>query len=444
MKKFVKAMVASTILKLFTTLKMSIVTSLLFMIIMTLATSKTYAANMLYKMNFGSDTVLYSPQIAYSTAGWQNIAGTSPSGQVGPISVWGATRSGFDMIADAPVTTSTLGNYMTNQIQQVVGPNGQMVKALFQNVKISTAAPPTWGPSQDAFMIYRGSVDSGDKTDTGDVYYTYWFKFQSDLRSQLGGGDGRNWRVMSEWKTGGLNNTWKGDYRIITHVVLDGSGRLYWNTQGDNNANGISARQTFWQVQNFNVPVPAGEWFKYEVFWHRSSGSDGRYWAAVNGQTIVDHWGPNKGVYNLPINRIMLANNYSGGKTPCQQWVTGLEIWNGFPCGVGASCYGKTGTTTPTPTPAPTTGAVLTAPSGLVATPVSSTSVKLTWNVSQSSAGGVTYWIYRNGVNIAKSTVPSFTDTKAVSGATYGYNLNAHDSAGKVSTPSNYVTVKVP
>lgn len=402
------------------------------------------AANMLYKMDFGADTILYPPYIAYSTAGWQDIAGTDPSGKFGPINVWGATKSGFDMIADVPVTASTLGNYVTTQIQQIAGPDGKTIPALFQNVKQSNAG--SGGHTQNAFMIYRGKVDSGDKTDTGDAYYSYWFKFQPDLNTQLNAGSG-SWRVMSEWKTGGMNNTWKGDYRILTSVIRDGSGRLYWNTQGDNNANYFTSVQRFWTVTNNTVPVPVGQWFKYEVFWHRSNGSDGRYWAAVNGQPIVDHWGPNMGVYNLPINRIMLTNNYSGGKTPSQQWLTGLEIWNGFPCGVGVSCYGKpteVPAPTPTPAPAPSDTTAPSAPSGLSAIASSATKVNLTWNASTDNVGVAGYRIYRDGVRIGTSTTPSYTDSTAVPGATYNYNLNAYDSAGNVSTPSNLITVRVP
>lgn len=37
------------------------------------------------------------------------------------------------------------------------------------------------------------------------------------------------------------------------------------------------------------------------------------------------------GACNLPVSRIMLSNDYSGGRSPAQQWITGLEIWDGFP-----------------------------------------------------------------------------------------------------------------
>ena len=110
-----------------------------------------------------------------------------------------------------------------------------------------------------------------------------------------------HWRVQFEFKTGGDGGgNLNGDYRIITNMMKGADGTLYW---------------------------------------HRSSGSDGRFWSAVNGQVAVDHHGPNMGVYGLPITRIMITNPYSGGHAPVESHMTGLEIWNGFPCGVGLSRY---------------------------------------------------------------------------------------------------------
>jgi hypothetical protein len=394
--------------------------------------AEAHAATKLYATDFSPNT-LQAPTIAYSTAGWQDILGTNQAnGNVQPITPFGATASGFDMIADATVSLSTLGNYLTNEIQQVTGPAGNTVYALSQTLKINDAAPPKWGSSQNAFMIQRGTVNNGDMTDTGDVYYTYWFKFQSDLKTQLGGGDGYNWRVMSEWKTGGYNHTYAGDYRIIT-TVIESNGQLLWRTSGDNNANGPDPVVTYWTSDNTVVPVPAGTWFKYEVFWHRSSGSDGRYWAAVNGQVIVDHAGPNMGKYNLPINRIMLANVYSGGTAPMQQWVTGLEIWDGFPCGVGVSCFGTSGDTI-----APSV------PSGLTAIAKSSTQVSLAWTASTDNVGVAGYRIYRNGTQIGTSATTSYTDASVAAGTAYNYTVSAYDGAGNASAASNTATATTP
>jgi hypothetical protein len=70
---------------------------------------------------------------------------------------------------------------------------------------------------------------------------------------------------------------------------------------------------------------------KFEVFWHRSGGNDGRVWMAANGQVIVDRYGPNMGVNNAPINRIMLSTLYSSTAFPIYQWIDDVEMWDGFP-----------------------------------------------------------------------------------------------------------------
>ena len=96
-------------------------------------------------------------------------------------------------------------------------------------------------------------------------------------------------------------------------------------------ANGGLPFKEFWRVSTRNVPVPVGKWFKFEVFWHRSKGSDGRFWAAVNGQKIVDKFGPNYGVNSNPIDRIMFLQLYSGASYPLEQWTDDVQIWSSFP-----------------------------------------------------------------------------------------------------------------
>ena len=91
-------------------------------------------------------------------------------------------------------------------------------------------------------------------------------------------------------------------------VGVKPNGPLYWQIEGDNEANGGLPYQVFWKVENCWHPVPVDEWFKFEVFWHRSHLSEGRVWMAVNGQVIVDCNVRNKGVSNAPINRIMIPN----------------------------------------------------------------------------------------------------------------------------------------
>ena len=300
-----------------------------------------HAANLLFKSNFGSGVSLEPPTKFFAsvrgTGAWQHITGTDKeTGYTWPITAFGVKFSGVQLLTVDPVTPSTIGNYITNEIRSVTGPEGKPINELFQNVKIK--GPIGQGGSQASLLIQRPwTID-----DVNNLYITYWFKYSTDFASRLDSSvSSGNWRTQFEFKTGGYNNTFAGDYRIITNVLKDTSGQLFWRTKGDNQANGPWPRIDFWTEDNRAVPVPVGTWFKFEVYWHRSSGSDGRFWAAVNGEVIVDHHGSNMGDYNLPITRIMVNNAYHGGHAAVESHSTGLEIWDGFPCGVGVSCYIK-------------------------------------------------------------------------------------------------------
>jgi len=114
-------------------------------------------------------------------------------------------------------------------------------------------------------------------------------------------------------------------------VMTYGGGTPYWQVLADNNAGGGAPLVNNWSVQNRAVPVPVGEWFKFEFFLHRSNGADGRVRVAVNGNVIADQMGPNMGAWNLPINRISMPTVYTGSRMPVYQWIDDLEIWSGFP-----------------------------------------------------------------------------------------------------------------
>ncbi len=298
----------------------------------------TYAANLLFKSNFGAGVVLNAPTAFSTYAAWQPLTGTDQeTGYSWPVEALGSDLSAVQLIAVDPITPSSIRNYISNQIRTVTGPEGTAVNELFQNVKIK--APVGAGGSQAPLMIKRPSTIG----DVGELYITYWFKYSADLLSELdstvSAGD---WRIQFEFKTGGYKgNNSEGDYRIAIYVVKGNDGKLFWNTNGDNIANGPLSPVEYWSIENHEVPVPVDKWFKFEVYWNRSSGNDGRVWAAVDGQQIVDHYGPNMGNYNLPITRIMVNNAYSGGYAPVESHSTGLEIWDGFPCGDGVSCFGS-------------------------------------------------------------------------------------------------------
>jgi hypothetical protein len=272
------------------------------------------AAKLLFSSGF-EDGVRLSPP----SGGQQDIVGTDAStGFSWPPSIWGG--GAYFQLLDPGV--------FDNHIASVTGHDGTSTRALYQSVQQNRVGATT----QDPLLI----TPTASLAQQGDLYTSEWIKFQPDLKSQLMPGqmlDGSwgNWRALFEWKTGGQGIAYHGgDYRIILSVAMDNSGNLYWNTRGDNNANGPYPFQKYWTSDNYTVPVSAGQWFRLETFTHRSTGGDGEFWAKVDGQTIVDHIGPNIGVHNDPINRIMLSQVYTGGRTPAYQWVDDVQIWDGI------------------------------------------------------------------------------------------------------------------
>lgn len=295
-------------------------------------------ASLLFKTNFGSGVTL-SPLYSFGTKGaWQDLKGTdSETGYSFPVTgIPNQNFSGIQWITYATTTPDTIGNELGTEIRQVVGPTGTLVNELFTTVK--KKGPLGVGSAQTQFMVRRDHKYG----DINDMYITYWAKHPADLITKLDPTvSSGNWQAQFEFKTGGYLNTGNGDYRIQTTILKNLDGKLYWMSKGDNGANGPFPFTDYWIERNYDIPVPLDKWFKYEVYWHRSAGADGRYWTAVDGQVLFDHKGPNMGDYNLPINRIFFAPAYSGGNTPVESHVTGLEIWNGFPCGTGVSCYKK-------------------------------------------------------------------------------------------------------
>ncbi len=285
-------------------------------------------AGLLFKSGFEGLVVLGQP-LLFGNGAWQDITGLdTETGQAWPPLLWGGASSRLQLVAGDGVAVNalTLGNYMHNALETVSGRKGSTTRALYSHIQQSVGgATENWNSTQDSFQIHPGS--SGQ----GDLYLSYWLKFQPDLVSRMTQ-NGWAGRVVSDWKTG-TGSGGGGDYRVVFSVFGDGANdRLYWHVKGDNVANGGLPEQIFWEQTNMNVPVPVGRWFRVEVFVHRSTGSDGRVWVAVDGQQIFNRTGSNIGVNGLPWNRIMPFLNYSTGQIlPAYQWVDDIELWDRFP-----------------------------------------------------------------------------------------------------------------
>lgn len=302
----------------------------------------------LFWSGFESGTTVATPGNCWSTGCWQDISGTDSSttscgtGSTPPCATWlptlpgwGTIVGGFFLLADNPsgtMTPTTIGNYMFDQILTRQGHKGSDSNVLYSQVTQSgcCGGDRQTGVAQNNLMLMPNTEPSGT---AGDLYLSYWVMYQPDLDKQLTSGSS-NSRVLFEFKTGSAYGNNDGDYRFIVEVATWGctgspAPPFCWLMQTDNNASGNPLPVVYWTVNNSSVPVPVGQWFKFEVFWHRSTGSDGRIWAAVNGNMILNQYGQNKYVYN--INRIYVFSNYGTGAYPLYLWLDDLQIWNGFP-----------------------------------------------------------------------------------------------------------------
>ena len=271
---------------------------------------------------------------------WQRMTGLdSVSGFTLPSTLGGGT-SMFLLDTD-PITANpaTVKDYLFSSFETVAGHTGATTRAVRQQISknlYGTEPMGTQGLQNEFMFLPRDTIN--------DLYVSYWLKLQPDMVEKMtnlpagpGIDRGGTWRGIFALKTGGMTATGSalnnGDYRIEAYVNTYGGGAPYWCLLGDNNAGSGAPAATYWKIENRDIPVPVGQWFKLEIYWHRSAGSDGRVWMGANGKTIADHRGPNMGVSNLPVNRIMAPMLYSGQRMPAYQWFDDLEIWDGFPSG---------------------------------------------------------------------------------------------------------------
>jgi chitodextrinase len=79
-------------------------------------------------------------------------------------------------------------------------------------------------------------------------------------------------------------------------------------------------------------------------------------------------------------------------------------------------------------------------PTGLSASALSASQIKLTWSASSDDVGVAGYKVMRGGVQIGGTNALSFTDTGLSASTTYTYTIAAHDAAGNTSAQSASVS----
>jgi chitodextrinase len=81
-----------------------------------------------------------------------------------------------------------------------------------------------------------------------------------------------------------------------------------------------------------------------------------------------------------------------------------------------------------------------TAPTGLVATAVSSSQIDLAWNPSTDNVGVVGYNVYRDGTIVGTPATTGYADTGLTASTSYTYSVAARDAAGNESPHSSSVS----
>ncbi len=80
-----------------------------------------------------------------------------------------------------------------------------------------------------------------------------------------------------------------------------------------------------------------------------------------------------------------------------------------------------------------------TAPSGLAASNISSTSLVLTWNAATDNVGVTGYNVYKDGTNLGTTSNTNYTVTGLTPSTSYSFYVKAKDAAGNISSASSSV-----
>jgi len=82
-----------------------------------------------------------------------------------------------------------------------------------------------------------------------------------------------------------------------------------------------------------------------------------------------------------------------------------------------------------------------TTPTGLIATAISTSQIDLSWTASTDNTFVDGYRVFRDSIQIATSTVTSYSDIGLIASTSYSYNIQAFDNSFNISTSSATTTV---
>ena len=218
-------------------------------------------------------------------------------------------------------------------------------------------------------------------------------------------------------------------------------GRVQLNT-----INNASGAQKYSDFTNISTTLNQGTTYTITVTptWTGSKYNEGvAVWIDYNGDKDFTDAGelvfskaasttsPVSGTFTVPSGtiggstRMRVSMKYNGIPTSCETFSYGeVEDYTVILSGGG-------GTDTQAPT----------APSNLVASTVTQTSVTLSWNASTDNVGVTGYDVFQGTTNLGGVTGTSANITGLVAATSYSFKVRAHDAAGNNSPYSNIVNV---
>jgi hypothetical protein len=225
-------------------------------------------------------------------------------------------------IAGIPTGLSgTTSDIVEARIETVTGPYGTPTNALRVGVKQQP-------------QVVQAFIESNFLQDTPitDYYARYWARLDPNLAAKAAAAGNQYWRSFWAFKT-------PSDLRMKLEIMNWKAGGPSWVATMDNLGHSASPPATeYWRQDSDQIKVPLDQWFSVEIYLHRSTGSDGRFYFGVNGQQVFNRMGPNYGSLNEPIK--IIAHNIAYGPSnsfPGWQWVDDFEVRNVPPC-AGVPC----------------------------------------------------------------------------------------------------------
>jgi hypothetical protein len=176
-------------------------------------------------------------------------------------------------------------------------------------------AAPAWTTNHGLVLVRPHNI--GD-LDEFRITYSAWMS--NNLVNAGGGG-----RAFWSFKTGGVGgNRSVGDFRMGCRIKKMPDGKQRFDIHLDNGANNGLPLETYLRYVDNQIDVPEQTWFKFDVYVNRPLGI---LTIKYNDTKIFDGEVVSFGDQNLPVTRLFVNSNYTGGDAPQTTKIANLQIF---------------------------------------------------------------------------------------------------------------------